>query len=137
VTTEGRITHLGARISTGTYAVTLWDSAMQVIISSVNVTNTDSTKYAYADIDDISIESEKAYVVTVYNVQAGGSNAGNIWFSEITSAVNYFPKTVGQITFMAYVERNAANASELFPYTFPRAFDYFLGFPSFKFEPKK
>ena len=131
----GRITHLGAKISKGTYVVTLWDSTAQNIIKAVNVTNTDSTQYAYTDIDDVTIQAGKVYVITVYNEPVGGTTQNNIWYSGITSPSNNLPQTVGDITFMAYVERNATTATELFPYSFGKAFDYILGFPSFKFEP--
>lgn len=131
----GRITHLGAKISKGTYVVTLWDSTAQNIIKSANITNTDSTQYAYTDIDDVTVQAGKVYVITVYNQPVGGTTQNNIWYSPITSPTNNFPKTVGDITFMAYVERNATTATELFPYSFARNFDILLGFPSFKFEP--
>ena len=136
---DGRITHFGARLSKGTYPVVLWDSSAQSVIKAVNVTVSDSTKFNYVDIDDISIVANKVYVITVLNTDV--DNAGvetEPLFFNITAPADYLPKTVGDITYIASVEKsNPPNSSTLFPYSFAPEKDIIMGCPSFKFEPRQ
>lgn len=133
---NGRITEIGARTSPGIYTVTLWDSTAQTLLKSVNVSVSDVNSFSYSDVDDINIVANKVYVITVNNATVGSGTTTNAVFYPITSPSNYLPQTVGDITYLASIERSTTNASVLFPYTFSPEKDLIMGMPSFKFEPK-
>ncbi|HUM50795.1 MAG TPA: DUF4082 domain-containing protein [Chitinophagales bacterium] len=133
---NGRITEIGARTSTGIYTVTLWDSSAQTILKSVNVSSSDANSFSYSDVDDINIQANKVYVITVNNATVGSGITTSAVFYGITTGANYLPQTVGDITYLASVEKSTLNPSSLFPYTFSPEHDIVMGMPTFKFEPK-
>ena len=132
---KGRITHLGAKLSAGTYTVALWDSSAQSVIKSALVTVTDSSQYAFTDIDDVAITANKYYIITVNNTQNGTSTAMYYWVLNVVNPSDDYPHTIGDITFTSEIENLNSNPLVLFPSTYA-ASDYVMGFPEFKFEPQ-
>jgi hypothetical protein len=86
----GKISKLGLKLpQNGTYEVSLWDFDTKAKLDSVNVTNSDSSRFNYASISPRSIVAGKKYVVSVFT-------AGNDYFC--ASAPGLFPFTSGSIT---------------------------------------
>lgn len=131
---NGRITHIGARLAKGTYKVALWDSSAQSILTSANITVTDSTQYAFADISDISITAGKSYVVSVNNTDLITTDFKDYFVFDSQGPSYNFPRTVGDITFTGYLEKNTTEGTSMFPAVYNE--DYFIGPPAFKFEPQ-
>jgi hypothetical protein len=131
----GRITHLGALMGKGTFTVTLWDSTTQTLLRSVQVTITDSTEMTFVDISDINITANKSYIVAVNNTQEGTTNFRNYWLYSIDMMADNLPHTLGDITFLAEIEKQTSDPESLFP---PSHWgkDYIAGVPLFKFEPQ-
>lgn len=126
----GKITELGAKLSKGTYVVALWDSTTQIILTHTSVTVSDSTEFAYTDIEDIQILPNKPYIITVNNTPVG-LPYHEYWVYYFANASDYFPHTVGNFTFTLHCSKGTSNQLSIFPFEWSRI--YLSGLPSFKF----
>ncbi len=127
---EGKVTELGAKLSKGTYIVALWDSTTQNLLAHTSVTVYDSTKFAYTKIEDIQISPGKPYIVTVNNTPIG-LPYHEYWVYYFANVSDYFPNTIGNITFTMQCSKATPNQLSIFPFEWSRI--YLAGLPAFKF----
>ena len=133
---DGRVTHLGARLTKGTYTVSLWDSSAQSILKTANVTVIDSTQFTYTDIDDVNIVKDKTYIIAVNTLPIGATQANKYWVYLIINSSDDFPKTKGNITVLNNLTKYTSDRTSLFPADFV-AKEAIAGIGGFKFEPKQ
>lgn len=127
---DGRITEFGIRAGKGTYTISLWDSSAQSVISSAQITASDSTVFIYKDITDVNIVSNKTYIISMFNSIAEGGSGTQVYRYGITG----FPFTQGDITLVGSYYRNTPN-----PTAFPAGVlqtNLINGIADFKFEPE-
>jgi hypothetical protein len=131
--TAGKITHLGAKLEPGTYNVALLDSSSQSVLKTATVTVSDTSNFAYTDIDDVTIVANKVYYVTINNATTS-NNATKKFFSYVLINNLEFPISDGNFTYLEpEFLLSTTNASDIFSDDSYLQNNGILGVPSFIF----
>jgi len=129
----GKITHLGAKLEPGTYNVALLDSSSQSVLKTATVTVSDTSNFAYTDIDDVTIVANKVYYVTINNATTS-NNANKKFFTYALISAPVFPITDGNFTYLEPVFLPlTTDATNIFNEDIYRQSNSISGVPSFIF----
>lgn len=133
-TKAGKITHLGAKLESGTYNVALIDSSSQATLRTTTVTVTDSANFAYTDIDDVDIIANKMYYVSVNNATTSNSQNKRYFTYNIIDG-REFPITDGNFTYLEPIfNSNTTSATDVFEGNIYRQSNSITGIPGFIFS---
>jgi hypothetical protein len=128
----GKITQLGSKMpEAGSYRVILWDADTKALLRQKTVEQTASDKLALADIEPLTTEANKKYLVSI-NSQSGGANK-KYGYVYKTGGGDFMPFVMGSV-----LVQNACYSGVATP-TFPNSTQNvkyeFYGYPEFTFIP--
>jgi hypothetical protein len=106
-TTNGKITQLGCRLpEPGVYTVSLWELATKKLVRQKAVEQTSPDKFTLANVDELIVEKDKKYVVSVNSTVAGKAKS---YFRIANSNANIFPIVRGSILIQTSVFKSSSS----------------------------
>jgi hypothetical protein len=131
-TAAGKITQLGVQMGEpGTYTVSVWDATSKALLRQKTVEQSSPNKFSLSTVDDLAIEKDKKYLISVNNTSIGVKKAYNVLGK--TSATTIFPISKGSIIIQKSVYSISTVA--VFPTVDYSDSNAFYGFADMTFVP--
>ncbi len=130
--TAGKITQLGVQMGEpGTYTVSVWDATSKALLRQKSVEQSSPNKFSLATVDDLAIEKDKKYLVSVNNTSNSVKKAYNVLGK--SSSTTIFPISKGSIV----IQKSVYSSSNVtvFPTVDYSDSNAFYGFADFTFIP--
>lgn len=127
---NGKITQLGCKMpNPGTYTVSLWEKDTKKLLRQKSIEQSSPEKFTLVNVDELVVEKDKRYVVSVNNTIGGQAKS---YYIIKNGSSNIFPLTRGSVLILSAVERGGM--STVFPEnsTVP---GYIAGYSDFTFIP--
>jgi hypothetical protein len=130
----GKITQLGAQMAEpGTYTVSIWEVDTKKLLRQKSVEQTSPSKFSTAPIDELILEKDKKYLVSINSV-SGGVKKGYNGLAKVASGTStIFPISRGSIVIQKSVYSTSATPS--YPTVDYSTSNTFWGFADFTFVP--
>jgi hypothetical protein len=111
---KGKITQLAAQVKDpGIYTVSIWDADSKVLLRQKAIEQTSPNKFSLASIDELVIEKDKKYVVSINNTISNVAKGYNSVKKKVSSSATIFPISKGSIIIQKSVY--AASKTTVFP----------------------
>ncbi len=132
--TNGKITQLASQmVDPGTYTVSIWDANTKALLRQKSVEQSSPNKFSAASVDELIIEKDKKYVVSINTTIGTVAKAYNKLNKTTGSPTTIFPITSGSIVIQKSVY--ASSAVSVFPAVDYSTFNAFYGFADVTFVP--
>jgi hypothetical protein len=133
-TAKGKITQVAAQMKDpGIYTVSIWDGDSKALLRQKTIEQTSPNKFSLATVDELVIEKDKKYLVSINNTISNVAKGYNALKKKISSSATIFPISRGSIIIQKSVY--AASATTVFPSVDYSASNAFYGFADITFIP--
>jgi Domain of unknown function (DUF4082) len=133
-TTKGKLTQVAAQmISPGIYTVSVWDADTKALLRQKSIEQSSPNKFSTATVEDLVIEKDKKYVVSINNTIGGVAKGYNSVKKKVASATTIFPISKGSIIIQKSVYGNGGTI--IFPNVDYSTTNAFYGFADITFIP--
>lgn len=133
-TAKGRITQLAAQMKDpGIYTVSVWDADSKSLLRQKAIEQTSPNKFSLAMVDELVIEKDKKYVVSINNTINNVAKGYNALKKKVTSSATIFPISRGSIIIQKSVY--SISAVTIFPLVDYSSSNAFYGFADITFIP--
>ena len=106
VSSKGKITQLGCRLpEPGVYTVSLWEQSTKKLLRQKAVEQTSPDKFTLANVDELVIDKDVKYIVSVSSVVGGKAK---FYYRIANSNTNIFPIVRGSILIQSSTYRSVA-----------------------------
>lgn len=132
--TKGKVTQVAAQMrDPGIYTVSIWDGDTKGLLRQKTIEQSSPNKFSTASIDDLVIEKDKKYVVSINNTISNVAKGYNAVKKNVNSSANIFPISKGSIIIQKSVY--AISATTVFPNVDYSSSNAFYGFADITFIP--
>lgn len=132
--TKGKVTQVGAQMKDpGVYTVSIWDGDSKVLLRQKTIEQISPNKFSLALIDDLVIEKDKKYVVSINNTINNVAKGYNALRKKLSSSATIFPISRGSIIIQKSVY--VSSATTMFPSVDYSSSNAFYGFADITFIP--
>lgn len=133
-TTKGKITQLSAQMGEpGVYSVSVWDVDTKKLLRQKSVEQTSPNKFSSAPIDELVIEKDKKYLVSINTTVNNVGKSYNELKKSGSSTSTIFPISRGSVLIQKSVY--LGSAVSIYPTTDYSSSNAFYGFADFTFIP--
>ena len=133
-TAKGKITQLAAQMKDpGIYTVSVWDADSKSLLRQKAIEQTSPNKFSLATVDELVIEKDKKYVVSINNTISNVAKGYNALKKKVASSAAIFPISRGSIIIQKSVY--SISAVTIFPSVDYSASNAFYGFADITFIP--
>ena len=131
---KGKITQVAAQMGDpGNYILSIWDVDTKKLLRQKNVEQASPNKFSVATVDDLIIEKDKKYLVSINNTSNGSTKLYSVLEKTPVSSTTIFPISSGSIVIQKSVY--ATSAIPVFPTIDYSSTNGFYGFADITFIP--
>jgi hypothetical protein len=131
---KGKVTQVAAQMKDpGIYTVSIWDGDSKGLLRQKAIEQTSPNKFSLASIDELVIEKDKKYVVSINNTISNVAKGYNSVKKKVSSSATIFPISKGSIIIQKSVY--SGSGVPVFPATDYSSSNAFYGFADITFIP--
>ena len=131
---KGKITQVGSQMGDpGNYILSIWDVDTKKLLRQKNVEQASPNKFSVSTVDDLVIEKDKKYLVSINNTSNGSTKLYSVLEKTPASSTTIFPISSGNIVIQKSVY--SASSVPVFPTIDYSSTNGFYGFADITFVP--